>query len=303
MRAQARWAALGMGVLVGAVVAGGALAEGQGKGRGDGSGLKGAPSSAPAAPTSSSDPAEYVGPVRTPGWESRQQKRGKMKVKGAPWMTTRPLFVEQAGKRTRLHPLTAQDAEGRTLTVAEFYGYADVVAVSANTPTGIELEDISQLFFYSAGEADLNLVFIHNKPNPSRPKPPPPTKPEGKLTFELMNLPAGFGMAVADDPSGTCWDTHSPLGTSGLKLEWRWQYTYTDGAALSGFDGRFDVQLQPTFYHGVGAWMARSAGMGNGADVLVTLDMAQPIRLLGLGKPGAAGAAPGDRDRGAKKQP
>lgn len=46
-----------------------------------------------------------------------------------------------------------------------------------------------------------------------------------------------------------------------------------------------------------------STGPGGGADVLVTLDMAQPVRLLGLGKPGAAGAPQGDQDKGAKNQP
>ena len=58
-------------------------------------------------------------------------------------------------------------------------------------------------------EADLNLVFIHNKGNPSRPKPAPPTKPEGKLTFELASRPTrrashpgGGGPGVRGAPPG-----------------------------------------------------------------------------------------------------
>jgi hypothetical protein len=261
---------LGVGLLAGALVAGGAFAKGQGKGKGKNEKKEG----------EVVQHDEGKGKPKRPHDPARAAKRAKLKLARA--MNRRPLFVEQAGQRTRVYPLTAKDENGKALSVEEFYSYDNPIRVSANTPEGVEVENLSQLFFYSAGPDDLSLVIIHSSGDPNR--KPSATSQGGKATFEFSNLPTGYTLAVQDDPGGSLLDKVTQVDTTGLKYEWGWICTYTDGVAIAGFDGRFSVEIKPDFIRGVTAWKVRSA-QRSGPDQLIDLDMTKPIKLIGVGKP------------------
>lgn len=206
--------------------------------------------------------AQQAFPGELDGWTETTQQ--SITASGSARQT---FIVKQGETEYEVEALHHEDFGNRT--VEEFYGYGDGDGASANTPNGMERENVSQLFFYE-GPEKTSLVIIHDKPNDGD---------GGEVRFEFDSLPEEGEWAVPDDP----WE-----GLNRTSAHWNWSPCCTDGGAYSGFETAFFVELTPDFEYGIDTevrsdeWILVD-GSGSTLD-RKPLDTGSSVQLASLGK-------------------
>lgn len=137
----------------------------------------------------------------------------------------RSFVLEQGGECQEVTALSTGE------TAEAFYDYR---SGSAHTSTGIEREDVSNLFLFE-GPNGTSLGVVHDH------RPEGEDEPDGgAASFDIAGLTAG-GWVVIDDAG----DFESATDTS---PDWRWNRFNTDGGMWrGGLDGEFEVTVDPSF--------------------------------------------------------
>lgn len=157
----------------------------------------------------------------------------------------------------------------RSFDAVAFYGYS-----SASSHTGYEELLQSRLFLYrDLTTGELSLFMHHGIDFNSSGQ----NQPQGKVVFDIQNLPGQVYVSVADDQSNE-FSKNSPSGATG-----NWSFNKnSDGGVLSGFPfpGNWSIAITPQFDPSINGW-----GFVNGDELLYFLSMSEPLILTAYNSP------------------
>jgi cysteine-rich repeat protein len=161
------------------------------------------------------------------------------------------------------------DALVRRGTVQSFYNYS-----SASSHTGLEVVSESRIYLYADSlTGRLSLVTTHGIDFLGAGSP---RQPSSTVQFDLVGLPSGVVVEVADDTPGEFF-----LGPSGAGTAFgRWTFdANSDGGALGAlpFPGNWRITVTPRFMSGINTW-----GWVRDDAMRIPLIMTEPITIEAL---------------------
>ncbi len=166
--------------------------------------------------------------------------------------------IEQDGEvKGCITPLTYSDDDGM-MSIDEFYNYCESPPCDnkdndggANTPTEIEQEGYSILFFYEDGDG-VSLVMIHDDGDDKKEN----TEDFKQTTFTIDGLPSGDSWVVQEDreTSEQGGSDEYSIDSGTWTIDWDWRDKWSDGGAFGYLDDDCDEELSITIDPDFSGW-------------------------------------------------